>query len=232
MLFLAMSAFQGRTQRDAWNALVRHEPDGIQLTPGNHPCAGFHATVAATRELKVRLHHGFCWYHYRRNVYSADCRPINIGRDHSIHPPRTGPCPPPPKPPTSTLDRFLPIARAEDLLVETMYPGYVLGTGEELEAAMEAYLRFAVDISHLEIQRYQGVLSAQTLRRVLDYDRIEEVHVSTSVRGKDVHRALTEDTPMLDWARARTGRCPVVLEAYWHRLSFDAQRRQLDLLRS
>ena len=268
MLLLAMSCFQGRPQDVALDALVRHGADGVQLTPGNLPSSRFRDRVATTPGAH-RYHHGFCWQAYRRSVYDDDGQPLDIGANHSVHPPRSS------SParrsgarsdglqgtltrlrfrrersplqyftemrdgrgkglafePTFDWSRWLPIALAHDLIVETMYPGYLLANEAELDAAMAAGLRLAVDVSHLEIQRYRGVLSDAGRRRVLLYDRIEEIHVSTSRRGSDAHAPLTSRTPGLGWARERVQEVPVVIESYWHRLSFDDQRRQVDLLR-
>lgn len=230
-----MSIFQGREQAVAWDALVAHEPDGIQLTPGNLPSAGFRKTVERS-SVPVRLHHGFAWERYKRPVYDADARPIRVGRHHSVHPPRTHPTPrrtsTRPKLPGRTVSAraWLTVAAEHGLLVETMYPGYALGCGDELELAIDMRLRLAVDVSHLEIQRHHGVLRDATYRRVLNYEGVEEIHVSASRGRSDAHRPLTRDTPGLGWARDRIRDLPVVLESYWHRLSVSEQREQLALL--
>lgn len=234
MLFLAMSAFQGQTQDDAFTALMRHRPAGIQLTPGNLPSEGFRARVAAA-DVVTRPHHGFSWSAYRQAVYDDGGRPLLKERCRSLHPPRS-------QPPVSRRGRvvaptlvvepnaWLESAAADDLLLETMMPGYVLGNGAELERAMAMGLRLAVDVSHLEIQRWCGALNDGVYRRVLGYARIEEVHVSTSRRCYDTHGLLTPDTPGLAWARERLPEVPVVLESHWHRLDVEQQREQLQLL--
>lgn len=235
MLLVALSAFQSRTQDDAFERVTRHALDGIQLTPGNLPCDGFRERVDAFGGV-ARLHHGFAWERYRRAVYDSSFRPDGIGRDHSVHPPRAsaparrGPTRAPVA--TTTFEEWLPIALEHDLLVETMYPGYVLGTGAELDAAMSAGLRLAVDVSHLEIQRFAGVLDEATQRRVCDYDRVEEIHVSRSAGLRDAHLPIDGRTPGVDWARERVDEVPVVLESYWHRVEVGEQARQLELLRS
>ena len=85
-------------------------------------------------------------------------------------------------------------------ILETMYPGYALGDGAALEDAMARRLRLAVDVSHLLMQREQGCLSAATLARVLDYDRIAEIHVSANDGRRDLHAPLAADTFGLAWA--------------------------------
>lgn len=125
---------------------------------------------------------------------------------------------------------FWHTAETRDVLWETMYPGYHLGTGKDLERAMAAGLRLAVDIAHLAIQTHLGALSDGTRRRLEDYSKVEEIHVSRSQRASDAHLPLTPDTPGLDWARARGAAIPLILESRWHQRSFDEQRAELDLL--
>lgn len=222
-LFLAMSIFQGRLQDDAFDRLRSLQPDGIQLTPGNLPCAGFADRVAATA-LPTRPHHGFCWDRYRRRVWDPAGRPIDIEPERSVHPPRERDL-------TQSPEAWLDLAAEHDLLLETMYPGYVLGCGAQLEAAMQRRIRLAVDVSHLFIQSCLGVLSDATRRRVLAYDRVEEVHVSANDGRRDQHAPLSASTPGLDYAREQLPRLPVVVESYWHRVGADAQLAQLALLR-
>ncbi len=236
-LLVALSAFQARTQDAAFEAVTRHAIDGVQLTPGNLPSPGFERRISAYPGVRLE-HHGFAWEQYRRPVYDAALAPIAIDRRRSVHPPRTASGVVsrsrrrrPASGPVTTLAAWLEVALEHDLLLETMYPGYVLGTGEELEAALAARIRLCVDVSHLSIQRASGCLSDATLRRVLDYERVEEVHVSRAIGRRDAHAPHQPDSFGLDWARARASDLPVVLESYWHRVPFDEQQRQLDLLR-
>ena len=248
-LLLALSAFQSRTQDDALDALLPHIDerlaDGVQLTPGNLPSPGFRARVdgLVQRGVIVRYHHGFSWTHYRRPVYDPTGWALEIGPDHSIHPPRNeapgrglrrarqhgGSTTTSPAPNVTWLD-WLPIAVEQDLLVETMYPGYLLGSAAELNDAMDAGLRLCVDIAHLSIIDCSGLLDSATCDRLLTYNRIEEVHVSHSRQGRDTHSPITTDTPWLDWARSRITDLPVVLESYWHRTPLEHQRQQLGLV--
>lgn len=229
MLLLAMSCLQSRTQDAAFDVLSRHVVEGLQLTPGNLPSQGFRDRVAAFAGA-TRLHHGFAWDHYRQRVYDESGALLLRERDRSVHPPHTAPYAgkePCVAEPMDWLRRVAPL----DPLLETMYPGYVLGCGAELELAMDLGLRLAVDVSHLHLQRAAGVLSSSVERRLLEYARVEEVHVSANDGRSDRHALLQRDTPGLDWARARLADLPVVLESYWHRTDFDEQRRQIDLLR-
>lgn len=228
MLLLAMSCLQSRTQDAAFEALSRHDVDGLQLTPGNLPSPGFQARIAAFPRA-IRPHHGFAWDRYRQRVYDHRGTLLLRERERSVHPPHTAHAGP---------DAFVADAvawlrqvAAFDPLLETMYPGYVLGCGDELELAMDLGLRLAVDVSHLHLQRAAGVLPASVERRLREYPRVEEIHVSANDGRSDRHALLQPDTPGLDWARARLADLPVVLESYWHRIDFDAQRRQIDLLR-
>lgn len=229
MLLLAMSCLQSRTQDAAFEALSRHDVDGLQLTPGNLPSPGFRARIDAFPRA-VRLHHGFAWDRYRQRVYDQKGTLLLRERERSVHPPHTAPHAGPDACVADAVAWLRQVA-AFDPLLETMYPGYVLGCGSELELAMDLGLRLAVDVSHLHLQRAAGVLSASVERRLREYPRVEEIHVSANDGRSDRHALLQSDTPGLDWARARLADLPVVLESYWHRIDFDEQRRQIDLLR-
>jgi len=142
-----------------------------------------------------------------------------------------------PSPKLSDVDPELWWRRAEAgdyraLTLETMYPGYLLGCGEDLARAMALRLDLVVDVSHLFIQRAQGVLPPDVERRLLDYDRVTEIHVSANDGSRDQHRPLASDSFGLAWAheRARAG-TPIVLEAYLHRLDADDRRHQVALAR-
>ena len=117
-------------------------------------------------------------------------------------------------------------------ILETMYPGYALGSGSELEWAMEHNLPLAVDVSHVFIQRTQGVLSERVLRAVFDYPHIAEVHVSANLGKHDSHLPIADTSFGIPWAieRHRSG-TPTVLECYMHRLSEEERQRQVEALR-
>lgn len=221
-LLLALSCFQSRTQDAALDELLRLQPDGVQLTPGCLPSSGFQERVSRECAL-VRVHHGFAWRAYRRDAWSPLGAPLVVERERSVHPPRGEHRVP--------LDVILDAALRDDLLLETMYPGEPLGTGEEIERALDAGVRLAVDTSHLHIQRCQGALPDRTLARLLASPLVEEVHVSENDGTRDQHRTITADTFLLDWARDRVRQLPVVLESYWHRVPMDERRHQVDLLR-
>ena len=122
---------------------------------------------------------------------------------------------------------------AAELVLETMYPGFALGSGAELAWALARRLPLAVDIAHLAIQRAAGVLDAATLARVLDCDHIAEIHVSQSDNARDRHLPLAPDTFGLAWARERErAGATIVLECYMHRLPLAERQRQIELLRS
>ncbi len=182
---------------------------GIQLTPGNMPTAGFADRVARSG-LATRTHHGFSYDAFRtREVWAADgtCNVTST----SVHPPRAG-------------------AFVTGGVLETMYPGWELGDGDALEAAMARGQWLAVDISHLHIQRTQRLLGDATLARILDYDRIAEVHVSANDGRRDLHAPLAPTTFGLDWARAKLADTPVILECYFHHLSINQRRAQIELV--
>jgi hypothetical protein len=197
----------------AFDTLARLGPDAIQLTPGNLVTEDFEGHVLRSG-LPFRTHHGFHFGARKVAVWSEQGRCL-VG-SHSVHPSELG---------------LLEDPHAGPAL-ETMYPGEALGTGEALERAMQDGLRLAVDTSHLYIQHCQGVLPAQTWRKLMDYERIVEVHVSDNDGRRDTHRPIGPDTFGLDWARARAlAGTPVILESYFHKLDEDQRRRQLDRLR-
>ncbi|MEZ4297331.1 MAG: hypothetical protein R3B70_20370 [Polyangiaceae bacterium] len=133
---------------------------------------------------------------------------------------------------TDQLDSFLGAAASEGAIVETMYSGYLLDTGEALCHAMDRGARLAVDIAHLHLQETAGQLDPGVRRRLEEYDGVAEVHVSANDGRSDAHRPLRADSPGLGWAHARLrAGTPVVLECYMHRLSDDERRRQVDIAR-
>lgn len=214
MLLLALSCLQGRPMDQTVDALRALGPDGLQLTPGNQPAADVEARLA---RLPTRTHHGFSPTHWKRAVWRDDGT-CAVDSD-SVHPPPAS---------HPAFARFLEGPALP--VLETMYPGHALGTGEALEDAMRRGLTLAVDVSHLFIQRCAGVLSDATWRRLQDYPRVAEVHVSRNDGRRDAHLPLTADTFGLGWALAklRAG-TPVILESYFHRVPVDARRAQLAL---
>jgi hypothetical protein len=213
MLFLALSCLQGRPMGAALDELLALVPDGVQLTPGNHPTARFAERLATVRS---RTHHGFSLTHVRHPVWRDDGT-CAVGSDSVHPPPLTHPA----------VARFLD---APHPVLETMYPGYALGTGDELEQAMANGLPLAVDVSHLFLQREAGVLGEATWRRLQDYGSIAEVHVSKNDGRSDAHRPLTADTFGLEWAKQKLrGGTPVIVESYLHRLPTESRRAQLAL---
>ena len=235
MLLLAMSCLQGRTQDEAFDALTRHPIDGIQLTPGNLPSPGFERRINNYCESgrAIRLHHGFSYRRYRCRVFDDHGEPLVSGVNRSLHPPRSIDI----RSRRGITERavseqdWLAIAERFDTVWETMMPTWRLGIGAEIEKAMHLGLRLAVDVSHLHIQRQLGVIREVELKRLFDYQRIEEIHVSHNNGRVDQHQPICADTPYLDWVRERLNELPVVLESYWHRASFDAQSEQIKLLR-
>jgi len=187
--------------------------DGIQLTPGCQPTADFAARGT------TRTHHGFTPRAFRTREVWADDGACLVASD-SVHPPRAD---------SPAAARFLD-GRPTPIL-ETMYPGYALGDGDALDDAMDRGLALAVDVSHLHIQRTQGCLGDRTLARVLDYDRIAEIHVSANDGRHDQHRPLAADSFGLAWARARLADVPVILECYFHRLTLAQRLAQIALIR-
>lgn len=219
MLFVALSCLQGRPMGSAFEALTTLGADGVQLTPGNQPTEGFAELTAA---VPTRTHHGFTFRRWKQHVWASDGRCL-VDSD-SVHPPLEG---------KDGFDGWWAWLRAQEKppVVETMYPGYALGCGAQLDEAMDAQLRLAVDISHVFIQRHAGVIGEPTWRRLQDYPHIAEIHVSKNPGTTDAHQPLSSGTFGLEWAKAklRVG-TPVILESYFHRLSQEQRRAQVALV--
>lgn len=206
MLFVALSSLQGRPMARAFDELAALEV-GVQLTPGNLPTPDFRAHVARSG-VATRTHHGFAFAARKQPVW-IDGRCV-VDSD-SVHPPEAGPY------------------EVPSAILEVMYPGHALGTGDEVERAIADRVRLAVDVSHVFIQRTLGVMTDRVWRLLGDYDRICELHVSANQGRLDTHQPLAADSFGLGWARERCGELPLVLECYMHRLSADERRRQIDL---
>lgn len=219
MLFLALSCLQGRPSVPACRELLTLGAAGIQLTPGNVPDP---ALVDVLAGIPVRTHHGFSWHAMKQRVWD-DAGHCRVTAD-SVHPPTE-------REPAFAGWWEAIRARPAAAVHETMYPGYRLGNGAEIERAMEEGLSLAVDVSHIHIQVSAGVMTQETWRRLQRYTGIAELHVSDNAGRVDSHRPLNRNTFGLGWARerARTG-LPLVLEAYMHKLSQDQRRAQVELL--
>ena len=191
---------------------------GIQLTPGNIPTPDF-ADHVARSGVVTRLHHGFTFH--ARKTPTWDKSGACVVASESVHPPEDGEC-------AGDWRAWFEAAATRPIL-EVMYPGYALGTGEEVERAMADGIVLAVDISHVHIQRAQGAMGDRTWRRLAAYPHIAEVHVSANEGRYDTHEPLRADSFGLAWARER--QLPTVIECYMQRLSLDERRRQIDLVR-
>jgi hypothetical protein len=194
--------------RSSLEELLALGPDGVQLTPGNLPTDGFREAIEGAR---TRTHHGFAHDRRRQPVWDGGrC----LVESDSVHP----------------CAEWREACGAPAL--ETMYPGAPLGTGGDLTWAMDHGVLLAVDVSHLYIQWVQGVLTSEIWRRLQGYDRIAEVHVSANDGKSDRHWPIAETSFGLEWARDRAkAGTPLVLEAYFHRLSKADRRRQVDIAR-
>ena len=212
MLHLALSCLQGTPSDEAAETLLALAPGrlGLQLTPG---CAPRRLGALAG---PVRTHHGYTERALRARVWDEGRL---VWRGDSVHPPLAKQVPEGWAPP-------------DDVVLETMYPGYAaLADGEQIARAMDEGRWLAVDVAHLDIQRHHGLLPRAVLRRLLDYERVAEVHVSTSHEHRDTHAQLTLPSWGVDWARSRlAGGTAVVLECYMHRLTHEQRLAQVALL--
>jgi hypothetical protein len=211
MLYLALSCFQGRRMSAAaatLTALARGRV-GLQLTPG---CAPSRIEVACP----TRTHHGFTCRALRAQVWDAGSL---VWHGDSVHPP---------------LERHVPAnwQPPEGVVLETMYPGYAdLANGDQIAAALDAGRWLAVDVAHLDIQLHHGILPRPVLNRLLDYERVAEVHVSTSHEHRDTHARLCPTDWGIEWARTRLAAgTPVVLECYMHHLAHEQRLEQIACL--
>jgi hypothetical protein len=208
VLYLALSCFQGRRMSDAAETLIALAPGrvGLQLTPG---CAPSPITV----DCPLRTHHGFTYQALRAPVWNDGSL---VWHGDSVHPPRQ----------REVSDDW---QAPDDIVMETMYPGYAaLANGDQIAAAMDRQRWLAVDVAHLDIQRYHGILAQSVLDRLLNYERIAEVHVSTSNEHRDTHAKLSLPTWGIEWARAHLAAgTPVILECYMHKLSHEERREQI-----
>jgi hypothetical protein len=179
---------------------------GLQLTPG---CAPSPINV----QCPMRTHHGFTYKALRAPVWNGGTL---VWHGDSVHPPRQRDVPGDWQPPA-------------DVVMETMYPGYAaLANGDQIAAAMDAGRWLAVDVAHLDIQTYHGILAKSVRHRLMNYERIAEVHVSTSREARDTHAKLTQRTWGIEWARAQLAAgTPVILECYMHKLSHEERLEQI-----
>ncbi len=180
-------------------------PLGLQLTPG---CAPSPIRV----QCPMRTHHGFTYRALRTPVWQNGT--LRWHGD-SVHPPRQREAP----------DNWQP---PDDVVLETMYPGYAgLANGDQIASAMDRGRWLAVDVAHLDIQSYLGVLTKPVQNRLMNYERVAEVHVSSSRDARDTHGRLT-NTWGIEWARARLAEgTPVILECYMHKLSHEERLEQI-----
>ena len=117
----------------------------------------------------------------------------------------------------------------DGVVLETMYPGYAaLANGDQIAAAMDTGRWLAVDVAHLDIQMYHGILSNSVLHWLMDYESVAEVHVSTSQENRDTHTKLSRTTWGIEWARTRLAAgTAVILECYMHKLSHEERPEQI-----
>jgi hypothetical protein len=192
-------------------------PAGLQLTPGCAPTPAFAAWIDYY-DVKTRTHDGFSWVRPRQKVW--DDGELRVSSD-SVHPPVCG----------TEFGPWVEGVAAAGVTVEVMYPGWLLGSDDELRAVMRLGVPLAIDVSHLYLQVAAGSVTSATLRQLFDYPHVAEVHVSDNDGRADRHWPLTTDSYGLDWAAERAAEgVPVICESYLHRTSTDDRRRLMDVL--
>jgi len=230
MLYLTLSCFQGREVLPAAQELLRLEIDGLPLTPGNFPSVGFKEWLPQQKIL-IRTHHGFNWQGLRQRVWDSKANCL-VSAD-SIYPPQIK------SNATQAGIEKIWQQKAEqgnyqNILLETIYAGYLLGSDREINWAMEIGLNLAVDVSHIYIQLCQGSLNFSTWQRLQEYPNIGKFHLSANNGNGDIHQPLTKDTFGLDWVRDRSANnleIPIILECYMHRLTFTERQQQVKFLK-
>lgn len=218
-LYLALSCLQGRPMKSACLDLLKLKPYGIQLTAGNVPNQDFKEWLNKNN-INYLTHHAFSWQHLRQKVWdnTGNC----IVKSNSVHPPKI-----------NEVDFSIwknTIKNISLPILETMYQGYYLGTGEEIEEAMSLKINLAVDISHIFIQKCNNLISDNTWKKLQAYDFIKEIHVSSNLGKFDSHNKISKDTFGLDWAIERSNDIPIILESYFHKLDDKERLGQINLL--
>jgi hypothetical protein len=226
MLFLALSCLQGREMQSAAQELMDLEIDGLQLTPGNAPSENFPQWISQ-QQLEIRAHHGFYWHGLRQRVWDSngDC----LVKSHSVHPPKIE------DEVSQIWRRKAEQGEYQNILLETMYSGYCLGSRADILWAMAVGLNLAVDVSHIYIQLCQGSLDRSTWHKLQNYPHIGEFHISANNGKGDIHQPIDNQTFGLDWIRDRTNDnrdLPVILECYMHHLSFAERQAQVNIVRT
>ena len=209
MLYLALSCLQGRPMDEVSRDLLSLYPDGIQLTPG---------TIAPhiQLDLPTRTHHGYTNKGYRVNVWHVGSL---TGKWDSVHPP---------------LKKHVKEGwvAPRDIIIETMYPGYAdMSCGVEIERAMDENRDIAVDVAHLDMQTRAGLLTDRQKNRIIEYENVREIHVSTSKGVKDSHFPVEKNHWGTRWALERINEIPVVIESYLHKLSQEEREEQVGIFR-
>ena len=218
MFYIALSSLQGKSQIEAYDQIIKLNPEGIQLTPGNKVDENFKEHIT----IPYRLHHCFSWIKPRRNLYGQDAKPINVEYNQSIHPPMLKDFP--------NLNFKNWIENLDDYILEVMYPDYYGGNDEQINQILDLKFRIAVDISHLYILKCKEAITDSTLNRILNYDRVEEVHVSHNKGRADTHQPINVNTPFLSWVKERKD-LAIVYESYFHRLDFNQRLEQINIVK-
>lgn len=121
-------------------------------------------------------------------------------------------------------------------IIEVMWgEEYDLATDARINELMDRGVRVALDVSHVFIGLTRGAVTEATWKRLQDYPRISEVHVSANDGKWDSHRPLESGKFGLDWARDWAMKQPenadtaFVYEGYWHKLQPEERHAQVAL---
>lgn len=218
MLFAALSCYQGKTMQEGYDNLLKLNVEGIQLTPGNSPTKNFEEGI----KIPYRLHHTFSFDSKIGKIYDSNYNTTVKSSTHSIHPPKRSQY-------TGKFEDWLNRVSTSTIL-EIMYPIYYLSNNEEINMLLDRRQPVAVDISHLFICWKQKSISLQTLKRIMNYDNIQEIHFSHNNGKFDSHQPMAKNTPFLSWGKERDS-IPWIYESLLHKASYDEAMYQLDFLR-
>ena len=254
-LYLALSCLQGQEIISASEELLSLNPYGLQLTSGNK----FNKNInyfewLNENKVKYQTHHNFSFSQsinqdlYEVVEYEEDFYSFNVCVVDSLHPP--------------LYKRFKDYSKKiinqafydflevtcdneellenndEQLCFEIMYDPkeYPLSDDDSINYIMDLKNPIALDISHLNILNKQGHINKKTLNRLLEYDKIEEIHISDNDGKRDSHHYISKDTYLLkDWVKERYNDnkdIPIILECFMQRMNQEQRQNQIDIIKS
>lgn len=254
-LYLALSCLQGQEIISASEELLSLNPYGLQLTSGNkiNKNTNYFEWLKKNK-IKYQTHHNFSFTQsINQDLYEViqewdGLTYFHIDVVDSLHPP--------------LYKRFKNYSKEiidlafydflevtsdyeelyEDgesqLCFEIMYnpKEYPLSDDDSINYIMDLKNPIALDISHLNILNKQGHINKKTLNRLLEYDKIEEIHISDNDGKRDSHHYISKDTYLLkDWVKERYNDnkdIPIILECFMQRMNQEQRQNQIEIIKS